>query len=69
MVSKKSTKKILLFIIYFLFFYFSLLGKTDMVLAKKVAIFDWEWGRISTPREGQKIPCDLSKSMLKRGVL
>ena len=27
-----------------------------MVLGKKVAIFDWEWGRISAPRDGQKIP-------------
>ena len=28
-----------------------------MVLGKEVAIFDWEWGRNSAPREGQKIPC------------
>ena len=28
-----------------------------MVLGKKAAIFDWEWGRNSAPREGQKIPC------------
>ena len=27
-----------------------------MVLGKKVAIFDWEWGRNSVPREGQKMP-------------
>ena len=27
-----------------------------MVLGKKVAIFDWEWGRNSAPSEGQKIP-------------
>ena len=27
-----------------------------MVLEKKVAIFDWEWGRNSALREGQKIP-------------
>ena len=27
-----------------------------MVLGKKVAIFDWEWGRNSTPRNGQKRP-------------
>ena len=26
-----------------------------MVLGKKVAIFDWEWGRNSASREGQKI--------------
>ena len=42
---------------YFFFFYFSLFGKTDML--KKVAIFDWEWGRNSAPRDGQKIPCIL----------
>ena len=28
-----------------------------MVLGKKVAIFDWEWGRNSAPRGGQKPPC------------
>ena len=28
-----------------------------MVLGKKVAIFDWEWGRNSDPRDRQKIPC------------
>ena len=28
-----------------------------MVLGKRVAIFDWEWGRNSAPSEGQKIPC------------
>ena len=28
-----------------------------MVLRKKLAIFDWEWGRNSAPRDGQKIPC------------
>ena len=28
-----------------------------MVLGKKVAIFDWEWGGNSAPREGQKMPC------------
>ena len=27
-----------------------------MVLGKKVAIFDWEWGLNSPPRDGQKIP-------------
>ena len=27
-----------------------------MVLGKKVAIFDWEWGRNSAPKEGQKLP-------------
>ena len=28
-----------------------------MVFGKKVAIFDWEWGQNSAPRDGQKIPC------------
>ena len=28
-----------------------------MVLGKKVSIFDWEWGRNSAPRDGQKRPC------------
>ena len=28
-----------------------------MILGKKVAIFNWEWGRTSAPREGQKMPC------------
>ena len=28
-----------------------------MVLGKKVAYFDWEWGQNSAPREGQKMPC------------
>ena len=28
-----------------------------MVLGKKVTIFDWEWGRNSVPRDGQKRPC------------
>ena len=27
-----------------------------MVLGKKVAIFDWEWGQNSAPRDGQKMP-------------
>ena len=27
-----------------------------MVLGKKVAIFDWEWGGNSAPRDGQKRP-------------
>ena len=29
-----------------------------MVLGKKVAIFDWELGRNSAPRDGQKVPCN-----------
>ena len=28
-----------------------------MALGKKVAIFDWEWGRNSALREGQKNDC------------
>ena len=28
-----------------------------MLLGKKMAIFYWEWGQNSAPREGQKIPC------------
>ena len=28
-----------------------------MVLGKRVAIFYWEWGRNSAPRDGQKSPC------------
>ena len=37
-----------------------------MVLGKKVAIFDWECGRNSAPREGQKIPCHFSQPMAER---
>ena len=33
------------------------LGKSDMVLEKKVTIFDREWGRNSAPRDVQKRPC------------
>ena len=50
--------------IYF-FFIFSI-GKTDMVLGKKVAIFDWEWGRNSAPRDRQKVPCNCHKWREKR---
>ena len=39
--------------IYILLF---LIGKIRHGIGKKVAIFDWEWGRNSTPRDGQKIP-------------
>ena len=46
MVSKKNKKNST----------FLYLGKTDMVLGKKVAIFDWEWGRNSAPRDEQKTP-------------
>ena len=38
------------------FFYYSQLGKADMVLGKKVAIFDWDWCQNWAPREGQKMP-------------
>ena len=31
-----------------------------MVLGKKVTIFDWEWGRNSAPRDGQKRPCHIT---------
>ena len=47
---KKSKKKNILF------FTFPYLGKTDMVLGKKVAIFDWEWDRNLAPRDGRKNP-------------
>ena len=31
-----------------------------MVMGKKVAIFDWEWGGNSAPGDGQKIPLILN---------
>ena len=34
---------------FFFFFLLLLIGKTDMVLGKNVAIFDWEWGRNLAP--------------------
>ena len=43
MVSKKSKKK--------------KNNLLNLVLGKNVAIFDWEWGRNSAPRDGQKRPC------------
>ena len=49
-VSKKSKKKIFFFLFLFL------IGKINMVLGKKVVIFDWEWGRNLAPRDGQKRP-------------
>ena len=52
MVSKKKVKKKV-----DVFFTFLYLGKTDMVLGKNVSIFNWELGRNSAPRDGQKIPC------------
>ena len=42
-VSKKQVKK-------------KYMGKSDMVLGKKVAIFYWECGRNSAHRDGQKRP-------------
>ena len=36
-----------------------------MVLGKEVAIFDWEWGRNSAPRDGQKSPCVLNISIIR----
>ena len=33
-----------------------------MELGKKVAIFNWEWGRNLAPRERQKISSDLRKT-------
>ena len=50
-VKKKSKKKKNIFFLLFLY-----LGKTDMVLGKKVAIFDWEWGRIGPLEMGRKSP-------------
>ena len=44
MVSKKSKKK-------------KKINLLNLVLGKNVAIFDWEWGRNSAPRDGQKRPC------------
>ena len=38
--------------------FFFLIGKNRHSIGKKVAIFDWEWGRNSAPREEQKIPCN-----------
>ena len=43
------------FFLFFLFFLF-LIG---------VAIFDWEWGRNSAPRDGQKSPCVLNISIIR----
>ena len=39
-----------------------------MVLGKKAAIFDWEWGRNSAPNDGQKIPWNVEKSNLLHAV-
>ena len=48
MVSKKKKKKKKYF-----FGYFSSFGKNGHGIGKKVAIFDWEWGRNSAPRVGR----------------
>ena len=49
-VSKKTSKKKYFFLLF-------LIGKIRHgILGKKVAIFDWEWGRNSAPRDGQKRP-------------
>ena len=42
----------------FIFFIFllCLIGKKDMVLGKKVAIFDWEWGQNLALEKGRKSP-------------
>ena len=30
---------------------------------EKIATFDWEWGRNSAPRDGQKIPCSVFSAL------
>ena len=35
-----------------------------MLLRIKMAIFDWEWGRNSAPREGQKMPWEVKTHSL-----
>ena len=40
-----------------------------MVLGKKVAIFDWEWGRNSAPRDGQKRPCSIIDNFQLKNTL
>ena len=51
-----------------LFFYFSLFWKNRHGIRKKVAIFDWEWGRNLAHRDGQKIPCPTRLSRYKKAV-
>ena len=60
MVSKKVKKK------YF-FVYFFQLGKTDMVLGKKVAIFDWNGAEIQPLEKGRKCPFISQFTRLLRG--
>ena len=40
----------------FFFFTFQNWENLTWYWGKKVAIFDWEWGRNSAPRDGQKSP-------------
>ena len=40
-----------------------------MVLGKKVANFDWEWGRNSAPREGHKMPWYAFNSSAERSAV
>ena len=40
-----------------------------MVLGKKVTIFEWEWGRNSAPRDGQKKPCFHKSRPLDKSVI
>ena len=47
MVSKKGKREKI---------YFSLFGENGHDIEKKVALFNKEWVRNSTPRDGQKIP-------------
>ena len=54
--SKRKSKKKNFFFFFFCTFLYLGKTKTDMVLGKKLAIFVWEWGQNSTPRDGQKIP-------------
>ena len=36
-----------------------------MVLGKNVTVFDWEWGRNSAPRDGQKRPWPIYLGVFK----
>ena len=67
-VSIKSKKKKFFF---FFFFFFTFLNweKQTWYWGKKVAIFDWEWGRNLAPREGQKMPCITYVSEMKNYIL
>ena len=52
LISSSGPKKFFFFFFFLLF----LIGKIRHGIGKKVAIFDWEWGRNSAPRDGQKKP-------------